>query len=1502
MVRGLRGQIEEIRATGRIGGRGAARLAALVVLLALGMAVLPAVGSAASPGQLYAFGDNSEGQLGNETNVGTGTANPTPALVTLPGQDGAVTQAAAGQEFSLAVTSGGQLYAFGSDVYGQLGYRPKGGEIAASATPRLVMLPGEDGTVIQAAAGGDFSLVVTSGGQLYSFGDNLEGELGTATHYRTGRPNPTPALVTLPGATGPVIRVAAGAEHSLALTATGQLYSFGEDSYGQLGTLPKHRFEASPTPALVTLPGASGPVTQIAAGGSFSLAVTATGQLYAFGDNFLGELGNPINNLTEEVFVANPTPARVTLPGEVGPVIQAAAGAEHSLALTATGQLYAFGGDQEGDLGFPPGRAPGLTPHPTPGLVTLPGASGRIVRIAAGGGDSLALTSTGELYSFGSDYWGELGFPPRKEDGKEEDLPNPTPTRVALPASGETMATGCCTAHTLVALADLALSSTSLPGGEAGVHYSAQPQASGGAPPYSWSASGLPAGLSIDPGTGAISGAPSAGGSYTPTITVTDSYGIEASAQLTLPIRPLTVTPSETAPFSAQRRASPLSPPPQSPARTSAGTARSSSPSTRAGSHTFSPSSWVVHKYVGQITKAGARPLDKPVGVAFDSAGDLFVSDADQPETGVEPEAHGYVDRYGPTGELECEITGFPRGQVESVAVNDETGEVYVAEDAAFIWSVWLLTPGGKCYETPTGVEVGELKSLTVDNDPGPHHGDVYLIAENGPPGGPRPYDYKTNSKGELEGSGSELPEPLDEFSEGSKLPTSGIAVDPSSGTIYLTNPEQGIYLANPNGEVYVYNKEDELQSRTLTTGEPFEPIAVAVDPTNGEVYVVDAIHKVVDEFSSSGEFIGEITGAHTPAGKFIEPRNVAVKPSTHEVYVSDEGAHAIDIFSSDEEKGPAPAPATESASEIGATTATLNGAVEHTEGEPLSWFSRYARGSSCTGGEQTEREQIAAGEHGLLPLHATIKGLEPSTEYSVCFSDEGAEGVLGIGTTVHFETGGLAPEGGPVSASQITPSSAILTGSVNPQNQLATYRFEYATNPAFTGASVVGEGSFVKGVYPAVFVDPADLGGLAPNTTYYVRLFAENATGHYTSQGTSFTTLVPAGPSVEFWGSAEGETVSQATLEGHIDPFSQSTTCAFQYTPESEYTPKGFTGAIEVPCAPSPFGSEAAGFSEAVTATASGLQAGVTYYYRLIAHNATGTAEGPVAPATATFTTLGSPSPSTGAAEELSQHSATLAGTVNPDHLSTKYHFEYSSETAYTRAEEEGKQDPYITGRSTPERETGSGASREPLPATPVAELQAGTTYHYRLVATNGAGTRYGQDMTLTTAAEGPTSTTQGTTNSPTQPATTTSPSVPTEMSLPPAVTHARQSASRWRESNRLARISANKTPTGTTFSFSLNERASVRFSFIQILRATPAARSCLASTRGKVQRTSCHTLTRGTLSFTGHSGTNRVAFAGRISYTDKLKPGRYELVITATNSAGRRSTSVSLIFTIVK
>jgi hypothetical protein len=136
--------------------------------------------------------------------------------------------------------------------------------------------------------------------------------------------------------------------------------------------------------------------------------------------------------------------------------------------------------------------------------------------------------------------------------------------------------------------------------------------------------------------------------------------------------------------------------------------------------------------------------------------------------------------------------------------------------------------------------------------------------------------------------------------------------------------------------------------------------------------------------------------------------------------------------------------------------------------------------------------------------------------------------------------------------------------------------------------------------------------------------------------------------------------------------------------------------------------------------------------------------------------------------------------------------------------------------------------------------------------------------------------------------------PAAPTPTPAVPTIAAADQSAS--------ILSYTGKRPVGITFSVALNEQATVSFSFLQRSIGRMVSDKCVATTSRNADREACKRGTvAGVFSFAGQSGTNTVVFDGRIPHSKKLKPGRYTLVITATNAAGQHSIPRSLSFTIV-
>jgi len=365
-------------------------------------------------GTAVAWGDNHTGQLGD----GTVIDRTAPVGVMLPSGT-KVTAVATGGKHSLALTSAGTVLAWGSNSHGQLG----DGSMADSHVPVPVSLP--HGTVITAlAAGGGHSLAVTAAGQVLAWGDNEYGQLGNGST----RDSDVPVRVRLPRGAR-VVAVHASYNYSIALTAGGHVLTWGYNGSGQLGN---GYHTASDVPTRVRLPKGT-TVRAIATGGFDGLALTTAGHLLAWGDNRYGQLGVGTRGSSD-------VPLRVKLPAGTK-VVAIAGGSQHTLALTSSGRVLAWGWNVYGQLGDGTTRD-----RHVPVRVRLP-AGVSVTAVSAGGGFSVALTSTGRILAWGHNQFGQLG------DGRTASSRLPVTVRLPAGLVGLALAAGPTTRHSLAVVA-----------------------------------------------------------------------------------------------------------------------------------------------------------------------------------------------------------------------------------------------------------------------------------------------------------------------------------------------------------------------------------------------------------------------------------------------------------------------------------------------------------------------------------------------------------------------------------------------------------------------------------------------------------------------------------------------------------------------------------------------------------------------------------------------------------------------------------------------------------------------------------------------------------------------------------------------------------------------------------------------------------------------------------------------------------------------------------------
>jgi hypothetical protein len=305
--------------------------------------------------------------------LGNGATTPTNILSPVLGL-GAVTAAGAGGLSTFAIQNGA-LYSWGRNVDGDLGNDTTN----ESHLPGLVS--GLSNGVTMVTAGLRHGLALKDG-MVYAWGYNGTGDLGNGTFDYV--PHPTPAPVT--GLDG-VTAIAAGDYHSLALYH-GAVYGWGWNSAGQLGQ--NGDTSSQSLPVLVT--GMNGGVTAIAAGSEFSMAIK-NGAVWGWGGNGYGQLGTGAGNYAQ----SSPVQATNLNSG----VTAIAAGYQHALAVM-NGSVYAWGRNYYGELGNG-GWSSIYVPVLVPGLPT------NILEVAAGYGSSYALSTDGKLWAWGNGLNGQLG-------------------------------------------------------------------------------------------------------------------------------------------------------------------------------------------------------------------------------------------------------------------------------------------------------------------------------------------------------------------------------------------------------------------------------------------------------------------------------------------------------------------------------------------------------------------------------------------------------------------------------------------------------------------------------------------------------------------------------------------------------------------------------------------------------------------------------------------------------------------------------------------------------------------------------------------------------------------------------------------------------------------------------------------------------------------------------------------------------------------------------------
>ncbi|KAM8974940.1 RCC1 and BTB domain-containing protein 2 [Pelodytes ibericus] len=232
----------------------------------------------------------------------------------------------------LYVTKNDEVFVIGTNSSGCLGI----GDVQSTIEPRrLDMLSGKK-IVSLSCGSGPHVVVLTSDGEVYSWGHNAYSQLGNGSTNQAL----TPCQVSTNLVNKKVINVACGSHHSMVSTSDGEVYAWGYNNSGQVGSGSTAN---QPIPRKVTSCLQNKIVIGIACGQMSSMAVVDNGEVYAWGYNGNGQLGLGSSG-------NQPTPCRIAALQGIR-VEQVVCGYAHTLALTDEGGMYGWGANSYGQLG-----------------------------------------------------------------------------------------------------------------------------------------------------------------------------------------------------------------------------------------------------------------------------------------------------------------------------------------------------------------------------------------------------------------------------------------------------------------------------------------------------------------------------------------------------------------------------------------------------------------------------------------------------------------------------------------------------------------------------------------------------------------------------------------------------------------------------------------------------------------------------------------------------------------------------------------------------------------------------------------------------------------------------------------------------------------------------------------------------------------------------------------------------------------------------------------------